>query len=234
MSDLLTPASASQGDTKAGGPGRPVQLRIDVVSDAICPWCWIGRANLTAALAELGWDAQVHWHPYQLNPDMPVEGVDRAAYRAEKFGSLAASAQKDAQVAQAGAAAGLEFRLGEQKRTPNTILAHRLAKFAGPLQDAMIERMFRAYFQEGQDIGDRAVLAALAAEIGLDAAAFLDGDEFDAEIRTEDAHFRRLGINGVPSFALAGHILFSGAMPPDRMAAAFRQGHAMLTEKGLI
>lgn len=234
MSDLLTPASASQGDTRAGGPGGPVQLRIDVVSDAICPWCWIGRANLTAALAELGWDAQVHWHPYQLNPDMPLEGVDRAAYRAEKFGSLAASAQKDAQVAQAGAAAGLEFRLGEQKRTPNTILAHRLAKFAGPLQDAMIERMFRAYFQEGQDIGDRAVLAALAAEIGLDAAAFLDGDEFDADVRTEDAHFRRLGINGVPSFALAGHILFSGAMPPDRMAAAFRQGHAALTEKGLI
>ena len=210
------------------------RIRIDVVSDAICPWCWIGRANLAGALAELGWDAQVHWHPYQLNPDMPQGGVARAEYRARKFGSAARSAELDAQVTAAGAAAGVEFRFDRQGRTPNTILAHRLARFAGARQDAMIERMFVAYFHDGQDIGDPAVLAALAGEIGLDAAAFLESDEFDAELRAEDANFRRIGVNGVPSFALAGHILFSGAMPPDRMAAAFRQGHAILTEKGLI
>lgn len=210
------------------------RVRIDVVSDAICPWCWIGRANLAGALAELGWDAEVHWHPYQLNPDMPAEGVPRAAYRTQKFGSAARAAELDAQVTAAGAAAGLEFRFDRQARTPNTILAHRLARFAGARQDAMIERMFVAYFNEGQDIGDPAVLTALAAELGIDATEFLAGDDFADEIRAEDAHFRRIGINGVPSFALAGHVLFSGAMPPDRMAAAFRQGHAILTEKGLI
>ncbi len=212
------------------------RIRIDIVSDAICPWCWVGKRNLAGALDQLGWEAEVHWHPYQLNPVMPREGVDRAAYRTQKFGSLTASAQKDAQVAEAGAAAGLEFRLGEQKRTPNTVLAHRLAKFAAGqgLQNELVEVMFRAYFQEGQDIGDPAVLAGLADGLGLDAADFLASDRFEAEVLAEDANFRRIGVNGVPSFALGGHILFSGAMPPDRMAAAFRQGHAILSEKGLL
>ncbi len=212
------------------------RMRIDIVSDAICPWCWIGKTNLAAALEELGWDAEVHWHPYQLNPDMPVEGVDRAAYRTQKFGSLAASAEKDAGVAQAGAAAGLEFRLGDQKRTPNTVLPHRLAKFADEhgVQNELIEVMFRAYFNEGRDIGDAAVLAELAATVGLDATEFLASDRFEDEVRAEDANFRRMGINGVPSFALAGHILFSGAMPPAQMASAFRRGAAMLREKGVL
>ena len=212
------------------------RVRIDIVSDAICPWCWIGKRNLAGALEELGWAAEVHWLPYQLNPDMPREGVDRAAYRTRKFGSLEAAAQKDVQVTQAGAAAGLEFHLAEQKRTPNTVLAHRLAKFAAEagVQDDLAEVMFRAYFQEGRDIGDPAVLAELAAGLGLDAEAFLASDRFEAGVLAEDANFRRIGVNGVPSFALAGHILFSGAMPPDRMAAAFRQGHAILSGKGLI
>ncbi len=210
------------------------RMRIDIVSDAICPWCWIGRANLLAALEELGWEAEIQWHPYQLNPDMPVGGVARAEYRARKFGSIERSRELDAQVTAAGEAAGVAFRFDRQARTPNTILAHRLARFAGNRQDAMIERMFRAYFHEGQDIGDGAVLAALAAEIGLDAAAFLGTDEHEAEIRAEDANFRRIGVNGVPSFALAGHILFSGAMPPDRMAAAFRQGETLLRDKGIL
>ena len=212
------------------------RMRIDIVSDAICPWCWIGKTNLEAALEELGWEAEVHWHPYQLNPDMPAEGVDRPTYRTQKFGSLAASAEKDAQVAQAGAAAGLEFRLGEQKRTPNTVLAHRLAKFADEagVQNELVEVMFRAYFNEGRDIGDAAVLAELAASVGLDAVDFLASDRFGPEVLAEDANFRRMGINGVPSFALAGHILFSGAMPAPQMAAAFRRGAALLREKGVL
>ena len=210
------------------------RVRIDIISDAICPWCWIGRANLMGAMAELGWQAELRWNPYQLNPDMPAEGVARAAYRAKKFGSAARAAELDAQVTAAGAVAGLEFRLDQQARTPNTVLAHRLARFAGEHQDAMIERMFVAYFHEGQDIGDRVVLGELAAGIGLDAAGFLASDTFDAEVRAEDANFRRIGVNGVPSFALAGHVLFSGAMPPEQMAAAFRRGSALLREKGLM
>jgi predicted DsbA family dithiol-disulfide isomerase len=212
------------------------RMRIDIVSDAICPWCWIGRANLLAAMEELGWDADIHWHPYQLNPDMPRAGVERAAYRTQKFGSLERSQELDAQVAAAGATAGLTFQMSRQARTPNTVLAHRLAKFAdgSGQQDALIETMFRAYFQEGRDIGDPAVLAELAAGLGLDAQAFLASDALEAEVLAEDANFRRMGINGVPSFALAGHILFSGAMPPTQMAAAFRRGEALLREKGLL
>ena len=212
------------------------RMRIDIVSDAICPWCWIGRANLLAALEELGWAAEIHWHPYQLNPDMPRQGVARAEYRTRKFGSLERSRELDAQVTQAGQAAGVEFRLESQARTPNTVLAHRLAKLADEqgCQDAMIERMFRGYFQEGQDIGAPEVLAALAREIGLDGEDFLASDRFEAEVLAEDAGWRQMGINGVPSFALAGHVLFSGAMPPAQMAAAFRQGHAILQEKGLL
>ena len=133
-----------------------------------------------------------------------------------------------------GAAAGLEFRFDRQRRTPNTVDAHRLIRHAGEIggasqQDAVVEGLFRAYFQDGRDIGDAAVLAEVASETGMeDAAAFLASGDGAAEVRAEDAGFRRLGISGVPSFALAGHILFSGAVPAERMADAFRRALAIL------
>ncbi len=196
--------------------------RIDVISDAICPWCWIGKRQLEAALARLGQPFTVHWRPYQLNPDMPAEGVDRPAYRAAKFGSLERSQEADARVAEAGRAVGLDFRHERMLRTPNTIKAHRLIRWAGPHQDAMVEALFQAYFHDGQDIGDDATLAALAAGAGLEgAAAFLASVAEDAEVRAEDAQFRRIGISGVPSFALDGRVMFSGAWPAERMAEVF-------------
>jgi predicted DsbA family dithiol-disulfide isomerase len=213
--------------------------RIDVVSDAICPWCWIGKRHLEQALASLAEEEEgerfaVHWRPFQLNPDMPREGVERAAYRAAKFGSLERSRELDAQVAAAGAAAGLEFRFDRQQRTPNTVDAHRLIRRAGEAggaarQEAVVEGLFRAYFQDGRDIGDRAVLADVASGTVLEGvASFLASPEGEAEVRAEDAGFRRLGISGVPSFALAGHMLFSGAVPPERMAEAFRRALGIL------
>jgi predicted DsbA family dithiol-disulfide isomerase len=215
--------------------------RIDVVSDAICPWCWIGKRNLEGALAELAAEGErfaVHWRAFQLNPDMPVEGVDRASYRAAKFGSEARGRELDAQVAAAGRAAGLDFRHALMRRTPNTIAAHRLIHWAGEHgpapQSAVKEAIFRAYFQEGRDIGDPAVLAALAGEAGLDAAAaagFLAGGEGEAAVRAEDAGFRQAGISGVPTFALDGHVLFSGAMPAERIAEAIRRGLAILRQR---
>jgi predicted DsbA family dithiol-disulfide isomerase len=199
--------------------------RIDVISDAICPWCWIGKRQLDTALTTLrqaGLRFSVHWRPFQLNPDMPAEGVERSAYRAAKFGSLERSRELDAQVAEAGRAVGLDFRHDRMQRTPNTVRAHRLIRFAeGPLQHALVEALFRAYFHEGQDVGDTAVLAEVAAGVGLDAAEFLAGQEQEEQVRAEDAYFRRIGISGVPSFALEGRVLFSGAWPADRMAELF-------------
>src|SRR5277367_5231837 len=144
----------------------PAGVRIDIVSDAICPWCYIGKRQLERALATLeqeGLHFSVHWNPFQLNPDMPKEGVARAAYRAAKFGSAERAREIDARVGGAAEAAGLAFRQDLMLRTPNTIDAHRLIWFAGrqdraDLQDAVMEAVFRAYFIEGKDIGETAVL----------------------------------------------------------------------------
>ena len=232
---------ATAAEQRADTAAAAAQSRIDVVSDAICPWCWIGKRNLEGALAmlaEVGERFEVHWRPFQLNPDMPREGVERDAYRAAKFGSLERSRELDAQVAAAGAAAGLEFRHDRMRRTPNTLDAHRLIRQAGAqgaaVQNAVVEALFRTYFQQGRDVGDRAVLAAIAGEAGMDAAkaaAFLASGATEEEVRAEDAGFRRLGLSGVPSFALEGHVLFSGAMPAEQMALAFRRALSILRER---
>lgn len=236
MSEVCGPDGCEVPAT-AGGvlPLERLPSRIDVVSDAICPWCWVGKRNLEGALALLAAEGErfeVHWRPFQLNPDMPREGVERDSYRAAKFGSLTRSRELDAQVAAAGRAAGVEFRHALMARTPNTVAAHRLIRLAGQqgpaVQDKVVEALFVAYFQQGQDIGDRVVLAAIAAAQGLDAATHLDGDEGEAEVLQEDAGFRRAGLSGVPTFALDGHVVFSGAMPAERMAEAFRRALGIL------
>jgi predicted DsbA family dithiol-disulfide isomerase len=215
-----------------------IEMRtIDVISDAICPWCWIGKAHLGTALEALreeGLEFRVRWRPFQLNPDMPEERVERDSYRAAKFGSAERGRQLDAQVAEAGRAAGVEFRHDLMKRTPNTIAAHRVirAAEAAGVQDAAVDSLFRAYFHEGRDIGDAAVLDATAAEAGLPGmAAMLTGEEHRDEVLAEDMAARRGGISGVPSFLMDRHLLFSGAMPGDRMAAAFRQANAILSAR---
>lgn len=203
--------------------------RIDVISDAICPWCWIGKTNLDAALKLIGpaaADFAIRWRPFQLNPDMPPEGVERASYRAQKFGSVEKGRELDARVAEAGRNVGLEFRHDRMLRTPNTINAHRLIQWSGPRQHEMVEALFRAYFHDGRDIGDIATLAEIAATLGLDAAAFLASDELAEEVRAEDAYFRRIGISGVPSFAIDGRVVFSGAYPAQHIAEALTRPRA--------
>jgi len=210
-------------------------MHIEVISDVICPWCFIGKRHVTNAIAQLadqGLNFTVGWRPYQLNPDMPLAGVERAAYRAAKFGSVTRGQELDRGVAAAGQPVGLEFRFDLMQRTPNTVLAHRAIRLAGEadLQDAMVERLFAAYFQQGQDIGSLETVSALASEIGLDPAP-LAGDAGQAEVLSEDEAARRAGLNGVPSFLMQGYLLFSGAMPADAMATNFRKAHAVLTSR---
>ena len=210
---------------------------LDIVSDAICPWCWIGKRNLEAALAELaaeGLRLTLRWRPFQLNPEMPEEGVERATYRAQKFGSVERGREMDANVAEAGRAAGLEFRHDRMLRTPNTVAAHRVIRMAEDhgVQDAVVEALFQAYFQDGRDIGDVATLDAIAVAAGLNGvAAMLAGAEHRAEVIAEDMTARRGGLSGVPSFLMDRHLLFSGAMPGPRIADAFRRAHMILSER---
>jgi predicted DsbA family dithiol-disulfide isomerase len=213
--------------------------RLDIVSDAICPWCYIGKRQLERALAVLraeGLRLSVHWNPFQLNPDMPKEGRDRAAYRAWKFGGAERARAGDERVAEAARGVGLVFRQDLMLRTPNTLDAHRLIWFAGQkgVQDAAMEAVFAAYFTEGRDIGDAAVLADCAGQAGLDraeAVQFLAGDLAAREMLAADQAAREAGVNGVPSFFLDGYGLFSGAMPAEQIAEALRRGNAILRQR---
>ena len=208
--------------------------RLDVYSDVICPWCFIGKQHMQRALRMLdeeGLAFDVAWRPFQLNPDMPPGGMARDEYRRAKFGSLERSRELDAQVAGAAQVAGIEIRHDLMRRTPNTLDAHRLIRLAGSAgcQDAVVDRLFKDYFVEGRDIGDRAVLLAAAASAGMDrmaAAASLDGGDGRAEVLAEDAAVRRAGLRGVPTFVLDGEVLFSGAVPPEAFADALAKAHA--------
>jgi predicted DsbA family dithiol-disulfide isomerase len=199
--------------------------RIEVVSDVICPWCYIGKRRLEKALALLGQGVPVAWRPFQLNPQMPPEGMERRAYRIAKFGSWERSLTLDGQVANAGKAEGIEFDFEKMTRTPNTLDAHRLilAQNSG-VQEAIVERLFRAYFEEGLDL-NRATLMAIAEESGMaaDAAGMLAGEEGRADVLKEEARYKSLGVNSVPSFFLSGRPLFSGAADPVLLAEAIRQ-----------
>jgi predicted DsbA family dithiol-disulfide isomerase len=217
----------------------PVGQRIDIVSDAICPWCYIGKRQLEGALATLADDGlrfSVHWNPFQLNPDMPEEGRDRASYRMMKFGSADRVREMDARVTGAAANVGLEFRLDQIVRTPNTLDAHRLVWRAGSedRQDAVVEALFAAYFTQGRDIGDRDVLADCASEAGMDRASvaeFLAGDVAAKEMLAADRAAREAGVNGVPSFFLDGYGLYSGALPAETMVEALRKGNQILRQR---
>ena len=213
-----------------------VRHELTIVSDVICPWCFVGKKNLEKAL-DLMPNRRGYatiWRPYELNPGMPKEGMDRREYRSRKFGSWEHSLALDAQVAQAGQQAGITFRHDLMKRTPNTFNAHRLIWFAQRegAQDAVVDALFKAYFTEGRDVGDLEVLDDLASTAGLDrgrTAAFLAGDEGAQQVRLEESKAISKGISGVPTFILDGEELFSGAHKPDLIAAHLAQAVAHAT-----
>jgi predicted DsbA family dithiol-disulfide isomerase len=196
-------------------------MRIDIVSDVICPWCFIGKRRLEKALAlrpEL--TAEVTWRPFQLNPDMPASGMERQAYLTMKFGSATQADRLYRNVAAAGATVDIPFDFARIRRTPNTRKAHALIReaLAEGLGDRMVERLFSAYFLEGRDIGDRATLLGLAAETGLEQNASeraLDDPAIEERVIAEDRGARRLGINAVPCFIVDGQYAVSGAQEPE-------------------
>lgn len=202
-------------------------IEIDIVSDVICPWCLIGKRRLEAALA-LRPDSvgTIRWRPFQLNPDMPREGVARTEYVETKFGGPEGAKRVYDRIRAAGADDGIDFRFEDIVRTPNTVDAHCLIHWAAEAgrQDAVVEALFRAYFMEGRDIGDRATLAAIAGEAGLDAeaaAAMLADGTGEAEVQAETEAAYRSGVSGVPCFILDGKYALSGAQPAEVLADAF-------------
>lgn len=206
------------------------RLVIDVVSDVVCPWCFIGKRHLEAALAGLpdATGAVVRWHPFELNPDLPREGVDRRAYLEAKFGGAARAADIYSRVRDEGARAGIAFDFDAIVRQPNTRDAHRLIAWAQAQGDvnALVERLFRAYFLEGRFVGDRETLAVLAGEAGVDLAdarAWLHSGRGIEEIESAEVRARSLGITGVPFFIFDGKVALSGAHPPETMREAITQ-----------
>jgi predicted DsbA family dithiol-disulfide isomerase len=208
-------------------PAEETCLHIDIVSDVVCPWCFIGKRRLERALAlRPDVSAEVAWRPFQLNPDMPPEGMERKAYLAAKFGAAVQAERIYAAVAEAGASVEIPFAFDRIRRTPNTRDAHRLIRFAAETDfaDGMVERLFRGYFTEGRDIGDRAVLAEIAGEAGLDsheAGQWLESPAAREEVLAEDRGARRLGINAVPCFIFAGQYAVSGAQEPEFFLPVF-------------
>ncbi len=204
------------------------KIAIDIVSDAICPWCYIGKRRLERALAAAPKDIEtvIGWRPFQLNPDMPPEGMDRRRYLAEKFGGEARADKVYQNVIDVGAAEGIAFDFKAIRQTPNTIDAHRLIEraTAAGKQDAMVERLFRAYFLEGRNLSDRATLVAMAVEAGLPEDAtqrFLESRDLVERIESEDAMARRMGIQGVPCFIFDRKYAVSGAQEPDVFLEVF-------------
>jgi predicted DsbA family dithiol-disulfide isomerase len=207
-----------------------LNLSVDVISDVICPWCYIGKRRLEKAVAALtgSHKVRVRWVPFQLNPQMPNEGISRREYRTKKFGSWERSQALDAQVAAAGEAEGIPFAFDLIERTPNTLDAHRLIWLADQegVQDTVVEALFRAYFTEGRNISDRRTLLDVVAEAGLDrsrAEAVLTSGGGQEAIREADELARRVRVEGVPFFVVNGKVALSGAQPPEAFLAAFTQ-----------
>jgi predicted DsbA family dithiol-disulfide isomerase len=192
-------------------------MQIDIVSDTVCPWCFIGKRRIGRAMAmrpDVKFD--VFWRPYRLDPTIPREGVDRRAYLKAKFGdSPRTSAMGDAIRAE-GEGEGIAFAFDKIAKSPNTLDSHRLVRWSASagVQDDMVERLFRAYFIEGRDVGDPAVLSAIASEAGMDGdlvATLLAGDADLAAVEREAGLANEMGISGVPTFIFDSKFMISGA-----------------------
>lgn len=202
-------------------------LRIDIVADLVCPWCFIGKRRLERAIGERP-DLEVVrvWRAFQLNPDIPPDGIAYELFLQIKYGSGRAAARVLASLAAAGAGLGIDFAFERIRRTPNTLNAHRLVRLASAQDcgDALVEALFRAYFVEGADTGDIDCLAAIAATVGMDGAAaqrHLAGGAGTAEVLAEEERTRRAGIDAVPCFVIDEDYAVAGAQDPELFLPLF-------------
>lgn len=204
------------------------KLNIKIVSDLICPWCYIARTRLEKIFNETGLKADVHWLPYELNPDMPENGLDRKQYRSKKFGSWEYSQRLDRGVEEHGKPLGLNFQYEKVLKTPNTLKGHRLIWLAetNGISDAVSIRMFKAYFEEGKDIGDVEVLKTLGQEAGLgeqDVTELFSSDIGDEEVEVLIDWAKTQGVQSVPFIIVNDQFAFSGAQSDESIKAVFRK-----------
>jgi len=206
-------------------------ITVDVVSDVVCPWCFIGQKRLDKAAATLpDIDVEIHWRPYQLDPTIPPEGKDRRQYMLDKFGSEERIRQIHERVEGLGAAEGIDFAFDAIRIAANTLDAHRVIRWAGTAgeeaQNRLVRRLFQLNFEEGANIGDHAVLIEAAREAGMDASlveTLLPTDADVEAVRAEIATASRMGITGVPCFLIEGKYAVMGAQEVGTLADAIRQ-----------
>jgi predicted DsbA family dithiol-disulfide isomerase len=213
--------------------GTVKTLKIDFVSDVVCPWCAIGLASLEIALKRLQGEvaAELHFQPFELHPDMGPEGVEVVPYLAKKYGMSAEQVERNQQsIAERGKAVGFEFRMERRSRTWNTFDAHRLLHWAGEVgaaqQRALKHALLSAHFTEGENPGAREVLLRCAAQAGLDAtraAAVVDGDEYADAVREREQLYRQAGISSVPSVIVNERYLIQGGQPPELFEQSLRE-----------
>lgn len=225
--------SESDDVTTTEQPNEVPRLLVDIVSDPVCPWCYVGLKSFQHARDQLANDFQIlpRIRAYQLNPDTPMEGVDRVAYYAKKFPDEEQRAQMIHSLKAAAAGAGFVFDPLLPKHLPNTLHAHQLIRLAhyNGAQERLADTLYSAYWDDGADIGDPETLITIAENAGLDsenARQILANTENATEIKTEAENFRQAGVTGVPTFIVNERTGFSGALPPQRLAAALKEAAA--------
>ncbi|HVL55383.1 MAG TPA: DsbA family oxidoreductase [Burkholderiaceae bacterium] len=215
---------------QAASGSNAVPPSVDVISDIVCPWCFIGKRRLEQALEDVPLERRpaVRWLPFQLNPDLPAQGMPRHAYLAAKFGSAQQAAQIYQRVREQGASIGIGFEFDRIERQPNTVDAHRLIAWAQAQADAgpLVEALFNAFFIEGRDLADSGELAAIAGEAGFDATAagrWLASEQAREQVLRMDRRARELGVTGVPFFIFNGAVAVAGAQEPAILRDAMVQ-----------
>jgi predicted DsbA family dithiol-disulfide isomerase len=208
--------------------GMREPITVDVISDVVCPWCFLGKRRLEQAIALSKLPLTIRWRPFQLDPTIPPEGKDRRAYMEAKFGSMEKIGAIHEHITKLGAELGITFAFDRIKVSPNTLDAHRLIRWAGEAgkQEDVVEALFRAYFIDGRDIGDKSALSDIAEATGMDRAEItqrLATDDDKAEVRADIVGSQRIGVTGVPTYILANRYGLVGAQPAEELARAFEQ-----------